>query len=979
MSSTHRSQRPSPAEPPGDDDAPSRGSSAQIFTGPVALPDEATVITNRPPPGAGASKGSSNLGLRTPLELGKQLAGQRLGHFELIEFAGGGGMGAVFRARDTMLDRIVALKVLSRDQAADDENRRRFRNEAQSAARLDHENIARVYYVGEDRGLNYIVFEFIEGVNVRELVSQRGPLPIEEAISYTLQVADALEHAASRNVVHRDIKPSNILITAQGKAKLVDMGLARFNQLQASTDDLTASGVTLGTFDYISPEQARDPRVADVRSDIYSLGCTLYFMLTGRPPFPEGTVLQKLLQHSSDDPADPRQFVPDLPQMLIDILHHMLAKDPRRRYQTSGELIADLLALSEQVGLRTPLGVRAAHVAPLPSEMSSLERHLPWLAPIALLLLVVAGLDLFWSAGDSPSLPPLPPAGTRGEAVANPPRVPLTGEQPPVMAGDAAAHVARIEVAETQPSAAAGTESGTASSTVEELPGDDGDDTAAQQSDRIEKPALAALPVNSALPSQAPPAAELPADALNQGASTAAASAAASVTETISPSLSTARLNKPLGTDANGNSTSEAEMSVVGDDAQAAPLTQPLRSGVLVVGDGQGPQYYQSLRAACSAAKNGDVIELRYNGRRDEKPITLSNLRVTIRAGDGFQPVLVFHPRQADLIAAPRSMFSLSGGRVRFSGVEVEFEVPAPQAVPAESWSLIEALSAETVELDRCVLTIRNATGQGSSFHDNVAFFRVVEPAGGDSAMMTDGMPINDPVTIRMEHCIARGEATLLRINELESVDFSWNNGLLVISESLLVAAGGQDRPVGQWTLDLRHLTAVLGGPAFQLVGSFENPMLLDTQISAVDCILRTSSRGPLMEQVGIDSAAQFQQRLYWSAERNFYEGFDWDRFWRLVDLASPEPPVELTFADWQMYWQEQQEVLPSWESVVWRQLPAAEQPPHRAAPSDYALDSQAEINPARQAASDGASDAGMKADLLPAVAVESFLSDDDS
>ncbi len=205
----------------------------------AALPgdvgEDPTVISKRPPVVAPVAT-------RGPVssDLGRLLIGERLNHFELLSYVGGGGMGAVFRARDSMLNREVALKVLSRDQGADDETRRRFQNEAQSAARLDHDNIARVYYVGEDQGLNYIAFEFIEGVNLRDLVEQRGPLPLPEAISYTLQVAEALAHASSRDVVHRDIKPSNVIITAIGRAKLVDMGLARLHQVDRSADDLTA-------------------------------------------------------------------------------------------------------------------------------------------------------------------------------------------------------------------------------------------------------------------------------------------------------------------------------------------------------------------------------------------------------------------------------------------------------------------------------------------------------------------------------------------------------------------------------------------------------------------------------------------------------------------------------------------------------------------------------------------------------------------
>ncbi|HEX6985890.1 MAG TPA: serine/threonine-protein kinase, partial [Planctomycetaceae bacterium] len=211
-------------------------------------------------------------------------AGSELGHFAIEERIGSGGMGAVFRALDTRLQRVVALKVLSPSQSRDRAAVLRFQNEARAAARLDHENIARVHYIGEDRGLHFIAFEYVTGQNVRDLIARSGRLPVADAVNYVLQIATALRHTAAAGVVHRDIKPSNIIITPNGRAKLVDLGLAR--KLAAdSVGDLTIAGTTLGTFDYISPEQARDPRNVDVRSDIYSLGCTLYHMLTGGPPY----------------------------------------------------------------------------------------------------------------------------------------------------------------------------------------------------------------------------------------------------------------------------------------------------------------------------------------------------------------------------------------------------------------------------------------------------------------------------------------------------------------------------------------------------------------------------------------------------------------------------------------------------------------------------------------------------------------------
>ncbi|MFM8708416.1 MAG: serine/threonine-protein kinase, partial [Planctomycetia bacterium] len=278
-------------------------------------PGEATVISARPAaPGKRA----------TMAEIGRLLEGRSLGPYRLDQFVGGGGMGAVFRALDTTLDRVVAVKVLSRQQSDDEETLRRFRNEAQSAARLDHENIGRVHAVGSNDGWHYIVFEFIEGTNLRDVVLKEGAFSLPRTIEVTVQVAEALEHASAREVVHRDIKPSNIIITPAGRARVVDMGLARLHHM-GGDQDLTVSGMTLGTFDYISPEQARDPRSADVRSDLYSLGCTMFFMLAGRAPFAAGTMVQKLLQHQQAEAPAIDELRPDVPRRLAAVLQRLMA------------------------------------------------------------------------------------------------------------------------------------------------------------------------------------------------------------------------------------------------------------------------------------------------------------------------------------------------------------------------------------------------------------------------------------------------------------------------------------------------------------------------------------------------------------------------------------------------------------------------------------------------------------------------------
>jgi len=363
------------------------------------FPDmQETVISKNPPLAVHSSTPADITIIRGgPKEIGHALKGCSLEHFDLEEFVGGGGMGAVFRAVDTKLSRTVAVKVLSHERT-DEETRQRFQNEAQNAARLDHENIARVYHVGEDKGLHYIVFEFIEGINIRDLVTEKGPLPLGEAISYVLQVAEALQHASHRDVVHRDIKPSNVLITAKGHAKLVDMGLARLHHMESDSEDLTASGVTLGTFDYISPEQARDPRLADVRSDLYSLGCTFYFMLTGRPPFPEGTVLQKLLSHSTDDPPDPRLVRSDLDEEVVRIIDRLLAKQPDQRYQQPSEFVGELLLVARRLNLSSISSNGTVWITPRRSIFSFVERSLPLVLPVAALLVATFALDRIWSS-----------------------------------------------------------------------------------------------------------------------------------------------------------------------------------------------------------------------------------------------------------------------------------------------------------------------------------------------------------------------------------------------------------------------------------------------------------------------------------------------------------------------------------------------------------------------------------------------------
>ena len=278
--------------------------------------------------------------------------GLRLGHFEVDEKIGAGGMGAVFRAVDLELSRHVALKVLHPQVAADPSLVSRFRNEARACAQLNHDNVARVYFTGDQDGVHYIAYEYADGLTIKQMIDQKGRLTPEETVNYAIQATLALNHIKACGVVHRDIKPSNIILTLAGRLKIVDLGLARRDTTD-SIGDLTVAGTTLGTFDYIAPEQARDPRTADTRSDIYSLGCTVYHMLTGHPPYPEGTALQKLLDHQGKSPPDARVVAPEVPEAVAAVVQKMMNTDPEARYQDPGQLLADLIAIASQMGLRS--------------------------------------------------------------------------------------------------------------------------------------------------------------------------------------------------------------------------------------------------------------------------------------------------------------------------------------------------------------------------------------------------------------------------------------------------------------------------------------------------------------------------------------------------------------------------------------------------------------------------------------------------
>ncbi|NUQ66473.1 MAG: hypothetical protein HUU20_28765, partial [Pirellulales bacterium] len=391
----------------------------------------------------------------------------------------------------------------------------------------------------------------------------------------------------------------------------------------------------------------------------------------------------------------------------------------------------------------------------------------------------------------------------------------------------------------------------------------------------------------------------------------------------------------------------------------------PGRTGPLIVdGEGAAPNTFSTLKAACATAASGDVIELRYNGRREESPIELPGLKITIRAGDGYQPLVAFQPKPTDIdpLRYPRSMFTLSGSRLTMINVAVELSVP--RDLPADSWSLFEIGQAETVRLERCWLTIFNASSGRAAYHSDVAFLRLkANPAV--ATVLGDQARLARHVTVALVDCVARGEATLFQSEMMQSAEVSWKNGLLATTEWFLVANGGEESPQPSEAIqvDLEHLTAAVGRGLCQLNQGEFAPYQLPVEIRCADSILVGSGAAALVEQNGVGDVAGAQQRVSWDGYRNFYEGFT--VFWAISPLNPSQRSEQMPFAAWESHWTPDREILPLRNLVGWKQLPAADKPVSAHTAADYTLDHSDQENPPLRWPTDGSA-AGLAPERLP-------------
>jgi formylglycine-generating enzyme required for sulfatase activity len=267
-----------------------------------------------------------------------------LGNYELLEKIGHGGMGAVFKAVHRRMERVVAVKILPPEFVENADRIARFEREVKVAAKLRHQNVVNAYDADVADGVHFLVMEYVDGCNLSVVVKKNGPLPVELAVNYIRQAATGLEFAHRRGIVHRDVKPSNLLLDNEGTVKVLDLGLARIETSTISPEpaELTNTGNIMGTVDYMSPEQALDTKHADARSDVYSLGCSLFYLVTGKPTYSGDTTVKKLVAHREQPIPSLRSLRPDVPEALDAAFAKMLAKNPFDRYGTMTEVVAAL-------------------------------------------------------------------------------------------------------------------------------------------------------------------------------------------------------------------------------------------------------------------------------------------------------------------------------------------------------------------------------------------------------------------------------------------------------------------------------------------------------------------------------------------------------------------------------------------------------------------------------------------------------------
>lgn len=704
--------------------------------------------------------------------------GVKLGHFVLEERIGRGGMGAVFRAIDQRLNRVVALKILSPDLSVDSDAVQRFQNEARAAAKLDHDNIARVHYIGEEKGLHFIAFEFVTGTNVREFIIQKGRLTPESSLNYTLQIAEALRHTSAANVVHRDVKPSNIIVSPTGRAKLVDLGLAR-HQPADQTQDLTVAGTALGTFDYIAPEQAIDARNVDVRSDIYSLGCTMYHMLTGEPPYPKGTMFQKVINHHGPSPPSATEKNPLVSVQLSRVVQKMMASNPDERYASADSLIHDLIQIAENLNLTPTYPEAVVWTTPLFKARNPYwDSSRTWMAVALVLLLLVYLVDRIQPDGGSSVV-------EKSEATYSE----KSGND----------SVDETVLGEKSPSASVNSAVQTTVNEIDVNPANDPSslEEASQGFNPKEVSGLATTGLSGI-------------GWLSQSSSESADEMWASlqglkfdVKDKVSESTTTqedSQQIKSAGMSASPPIRSDqptlpfiVTQSKTGEETQVATLTE-----------------------AIALAIDNSVIEIQVDGLLplQESAIQFSNKRVILRAAENLHPTIHFdlgNELALRPLASSAAVFDIGhGGALELYDIDIELKVDPKTTV--DEWAMIQLAPGAEFESRWCTFRVDNPDEIPAS----LVYIPSSEPAD-ISNIMPERMS-GRPSKIQLRDSFFTGQIDCVKQNELHPLEILIDETALAITGTLHRVNGANSvetnmttESTAQSSLILNHVTAILG------------------------------------------------------------------------------------------------------------------------------------------------------------------------
>jgi serine/threonine-protein kinase len=871
----------------------------------------------------------------------------RLGPYRVVRRIRSGGMGAVFLGVDEDLGRPAALKVLPPLMSRDPQSVQRFQHEARAGAQLNHEAIARVYSSGFDQGLHYIAFEYVEGTNIRDVLSSGQPLAVGDAIRVTYQIAVALRHMARLGVVHRDIKPSNIILNTQGTAKLVDFGLARSESRTESQADMTIAGTTLGTFDYISPEQARDPRQADVRSDIYSLGCTLYHMLTGEPPYPDGTVLQKLLQHQGDEAPDPSKKNRRVPASLAAIVRTMMAKDARKRYPSVEPLLRDIALVAAPLGVR--LGAAGELAVPVSATRGTgpvgrfVQRHFVWLASAGALVALALGLEFGLGGARRPVDRPSNPS--------------TLDAKPGVIAG-----------ASREPSVRGS--SGVAARAVAELfPDRSRDGTRELQVGNAQAEMVAARPAGGTPPEtmESPRKVEprkierSPGTVLGFAPSIAEIGRAAtrSTGETSStegilgpPAIVDNRLTAPAvprdmglvasantggldpgqlvnlaeavrrspGTAATGNTStppggrepvsrpttgSVAPPSIGAAVAPSAGKStgtsgaeiENERTPFVVRGKDGGLARFASLEAACAATADGGVIELRFSGVRREGVCKVQH-RLSIRAARGFRPVLEFTPVRLAGDGWLTRMIVVTGGGLDLAGVELRY-APMADSLSAGG-ALISVQRADYLRVTDCALTVTGGT-------NGVLAAIELDPAGAMRMpdMEMDRGGARGASSLEIERCLIRGRGDGVHLRGSDLFRVLLRHSVVALAGTFLRSSAATESSSEQQPNELRidHSTVATSGGLLRLDSGRMPRRGLPLAVRSSDSILAGYGASALVSSTGEAPRSDQKSLLTWSGRRTFYSGYVHP--WSIGADDPTATPEQVDMSAWRQKWGE--------------------------------------------------------------------------